>query len=112
MYEQSTGRFAQRGPESPESKRLCQVTMESLVHLPHTSTGGQFPHARFQTVERGIFPAGRICQGNKQEDGQSNTNHSGSAYSYNRRLCRVSDGICMLGLVIVVSGTPGQGKSQ
>ena len=58
MYEQSTGRFAQRGPESPESKRLCQVTMESLAHLPHTSTGGQFPHARFQTVERGIFPAG------------------------------------------------------
>ena len=26
-------------PESPESKCPCQVKMESLVHLPHTSTG-------------------------------------------------------------------------
>lgn len=95
-WPRSTGHFAQRGPESPESKRLCQVKTDWLVHLPHTSTGVNSP---CQIPNGGTWRLSgrhsRICQGNKREYGQSNSNHSGSAYSYSRRTCWVSEYACL-----------------
>lgn len=95
-WPRSTGHFAQRGPESPESKRLCQVKTDWLVHLPYTSTGVNSP---CQIPNGGTWRLSgrhsRICQGNKREYGQSNSNDSGSAYSYSRRPCWVSEYACL-----------------
>ena len=111
MYAMATEHWSlcpERAREPRKQTAFAKSKTDSLLHLPHTSTG---VNSRCQIPNSGTWRLSgqhsRTCQGNKQEYGQSNSNHSGPPYSAGSLI------ICVLGLVLRCGrGPPGQGKSQ